>query len=119
MALQQSQLHDGFQSMYAIALVEAVKIVVQSKSIGNRPNTVSKSTVSNTKRSYRALGRNSVSSVQPIICVSKRTRRVFFPELTEFGAELSESSRHYSRDSILRVSKYVKKLSSPPGVGLR
>ena len=36
-------------------------------------------------------GANSVSSSRPIICVPKRIHRVFFAELTEFAAELSEA----------------------------
>ena len=49
----------------------------------NRPNTVSGSTVSNTELSeffgaHWAPGANSVSSSHPIICVPKRTHRVFF-----------------------------------------
>ena len=37
-------------------------------------------------------GESSASSSQPIICVTKRTHRVvFFAELTEFAAELSEA----------------------------
>ena len=51
--------------------------------IRNRPNTVSESTVSNTELSeffgpHRVPGENSLSSSQPIICVPKRTHRVFF-----------------------------------------
>ena len=50
--------------------------------IGNRSNTVSESTVSNTELSeffgpHRVPGESSVSSSQPIICVLKRTHRVF------------------------------------------
>ena len=49
---------------------------------GNGPNTVSESTVSNTKLSeffcpHRVPGENLVSSSLPIICVLKRTHRVF------------------------------------------
>ena len=48
----------------------------------NGPNTVSESTVSNTELSeFSGLtefqGENSLSSSQPIICVPKRTHRVF------------------------------------------
>ena len=51
--------------------------------IGNGPNTVSESTVSNTELNeffgpHRVPAeRNSVSSFQPSICVPKRTHRVF------------------------------------------
>ena len=50
--------------------------------IGNGPNTVSESTVSNTELGeFFALtefrGENSVSSSQPVICEPKRTHRVF------------------------------------------
>ena len=43
-------------------------------------------------------GENSVSSFQPIVCVPKRTHRIF-AELTELAAELSEFSlpKQYSR----------------------
>ena len=54
----------------------------EQKNVGDGPNTVSESTVSNTELSeffalteFRA--ENSVSSSQPIICVPKRTHRVF------------------------------------------
>ena len=33
-----------------------------------------------------------MSSFRPIVCVQQQTHRVFFIELTEFGAELSEVS---------------------------
>ena len=75
--------------------------------IGDGPNTVSESTVSNSEvREFLALtefrGESSVSSFQPI-CVPKRTHRAFFRELTEFGAELSEFSlpTHCSRNNTL------------------
>ena len=50
--------------------------------IGNGPNTVSESTVSNTELSEffgltEFRGANSVSSFQPIVGVPKRTHRVF------------------------------------------
>ena len=50
--------------------------------VGNRPNTVSGSTVSNTELSEffgltEFRGASSVSSFQPFICVPKRTHRVF------------------------------------------
>ena len=61
-------------------------------------NTVSGSTVSNTELSElfgsgltEFRGANSVSSFQSIICVPKRIHRVFFAELTELAAELSEA----------------------------
>ena len=52
------------------------------------PNTVSESTVSNTELSeFFALsefwGASSVSSSRPIICVPKRTHRVFFFRRTQ------------------------------------
>ena len=58
------------------------RISIPRPLIGNRPNTVSESTVSNTELSeFFALtefrGESSVSSSQPIICVPKRTHRVF------------------------------------------
>ena len=36
-------------------------------------------------------GENSVSSSQPIFCVTKRTHRVFSTELTDFAPKLSEA----------------------------
>ena len=44
-------------------------------------------------------------SSQPIICVPKRTHRIF-AELTEFAAELIDffHPKQYSRNSILPVS---------------
>ena len=54
-------------------------------------------------------GANSVSSFQPINCVSKRTHRVFSqnsPSLTQNSVRLSEFSppKQYSRNSIPPVS---------------
>ena len=65
-------------------------------SVGNGPNTVSGSTVSNTELSeFSGLiefrGANSVSSFQPIICVCKRELTEFFAEPTEFAPKLSEA----------------------------
>ena len=53
---------------------------------------------------------SSARSSQPIICVPKRTHRVFVAELTEFAAELSEFSplKQYSRNSIPPVSYDTK-----------
>ena len=58
-----------------------LKMSSQDCNFGNRPNTVSESTVSNTVLSevfgpYRAPGRG-LSEFQPIIRVPKRTHRVF------------------------------------------
>ena len=52
---------------------------------GNRPRTASESTVSHTELSeFWALAefrkRDSVSSIQPVICVPKRTHREFYSE---------------------------------------
>ena len=64
--------------------------------IGNGPNTVSGTTVSNTELSefFVALtefrGESSLSSSQPIICVQGELTE-FFGELTEFAVELSEA----------------------------
>ena len=78
---------------------------------GDGPNTVSESTVSNTELSEffgltEFRGANSVSSFQPIICVPRRTHRVFrrthrvcAPKLSEFS-----SPKQYSRNSIPPVS---------------
>ena len=51
-------------------------------------------------------GENSVRSFQLTICVPKRIHRVFFAELSEFSAELSEFTlpKQYSRNSIPPVS---------------
>ena len=78
-------------------------------SLGNGPNTVSESTVSNTELSefFLALtefrGENSVSSSQPIICVPKRTHRVFLAELTDFAEKLSEAQSSFLRYSTLKT----------------
>ena len=54
-----------------------------------------------------------MSSSRPIICVQKRTHRVFFSELTGFAAELREFSlpKQYFRNSIPPVS-YTSSLST-------
>ena len=72
---------------------------IQLHKFGDGPNTVSESTVSNTELSeffgpHRVPGgENSVSSSQPIICVPKRTHRVFrrTRRVTEFAVKLSEA----------------------------
>ena len=77
------------------AYVAMSKARVNGPLVGNGPNTVSESTVSNTELSeFLALtefrGESSVSSSRPTIRVIKRTHRVF-AELTEFAATLSEA----------------------------
>ena len=81
--------------------------------LGNRPNTVSESTVQTPNSvSFSGLtefrGANSVSSSRPIICVCKHELTESFAELTEFAAELSEFSppKQYSRNSIPPVSYF-------------
>ena len=77
----------------------------------NGPNTVSESTVSNTKLSelfcpHQVPGRELSECLSAFLCVWKRTHRVFFAELTELAAELSEFflPKQCSRNSILPVS---------------
>ena len=82
--------------------------------LGGGPNTVSESTVSNTELSEffglsEFRGEDSVSSSQPIICVPKRTHRVFLqnsPSLPQNSVRLSEfpSPKQYSRNIIPPVS---------------
>ena len=85
---------------------ESLRVVIR-----NGPNTVSGSTDTKKKPnsvSFSGLtefwGANSVSSSQPIICVPKRTHRVFRAEL--IAVELSEFSlpKQYSRSNIPPVS---------------
>ena len=54
-------------------------------------------------------GASSVSSPQSIVCVPKRTHRVFLQNSPKFAAELSEFSppKQYSRSSIPPVSYLV------------
>ena len=84
--------------------------IVSDFKFGDRPNTVSESTVSNTELSeffvlVEFWGKSSVSSSQPTTCVQSELTE-FFVELTEFAQKLSESSlpKQYSRNSILPVS---------------
>ena len=77
-----------------------------SSFFGNGPNTVSESTASNTELSeffgpHRAPGRELSEFLSAYdLCQSEVTE--FFAELTEFAAELSQSSlpKQYSRNSI-------------------
>ena len=73
-------------------------------------NTVSETTVSNTGLSeffgpHSSMGGNSASSFQPLICTPNANSQSFFPELTEFAAELSEFclQKQYSRNCILET----------------
>ena len=65
--------------------------------IGNGPNTVSQSTVSNTELSeffvgpHRVLGRELSESSRPILFMYKNELTEFLAELTEFLAELSQA----------------------------
>ena len=84
------------------------------------PSTVLESTVSNTKISElfaltECWGESSLSSFQPLICVLKRTHRVFFAELNEFGEELSEFflPKQCSRSSIPAISQNREKRKWP------
>ena len=63
--------------------------------IGDRPNTVSESTVSNTELGeffcpHRVPGRELSEFLSAYFLCDKATHRVFFTELTEFAAKLSE-----------------------------
>ena len=74
--------------------------------LGNWPNTVSESTVSNTELSEffgatEFRGANSASSFQPIICVQKRTHRVF-----RRTHRVSPKTQWGSVSSLLRNSQY-------------
>ena len=75
--------------------------------IGNGPNTVSESTVSNTELSeffgpHRVPGRELSELLSAYYLCAKTNSPSFFAELTEFAPKLSEffSPKQYSRNSI-------------------
>ena len=90
---------------------KAKEILARRQNIGNGPNTVSGSTVSNTELSEFFWGSPSsgertqwVPLSLLFVCQSELTE--FFAELTEFAVKLSEfsSPKEYSRNSIPPVS---------------
>ena len=102
--------------MGELAMSTSVPALARDLTVGDGPNTVSESTVSDTKLSefvcpHRVLGRE-LSGFRSayylnFVCQSEVTE--FFAELTEFGAELSKFSlpKQYSRNSIPPVSHSV------------
>ena len=92
-AIPHENKHERVCDTIATSIARYEKYRCWASKLGNRPNTVSESTVSNSV-SFFALtefwGESSVSSSQPTMCVPKRTHRVF-SELTEFAPKLSEA----------------------------
>ena len=92
-------------------MIEVASAKVTFETLGDGPNTVSESTVSNTEPSegfWSSQSSGERAQRVPIsllfVCQSQLTN--FFAELSEFAAELSNVSlpKQYSRNSILPVS---------------
>ena len=99
----------NFATTHLTVCILNLFLLVTQCNFRNGPNTVSESTVSNTELSeffgpHRVRGANSVSWAQPIICVPKRTHRVFFSQNSPSLPQNSVSSlfRNSTLETVVR-----------------